>query len=79
MFPHDPAITNRLRHERLLHEAAHARLVAGAAPLPAVPWSQRVAAARRAVGYRLVEAGLHLAVGPVAPRRGPELRSHPPP
>jgi len=79
MFPHDPSLANHLRRERLLEEAARARLVSGAARLPAPPWRERVTAARRAVGYRLVEAGLHLAVGRASPGRTPGLSSRPPP
>lgn len=79
MFSHDPSLTNHLRYERLLAEAASARLASGAAPLPAVPWHERVASARRALGYRLVEAGLRLAVGPVTPRHAPPMGSRPPP
>lgn len=79
MFSHDPSIANNLRYQRLLLEAAHARLASGAAPRPAPPWRERVASARRRVGYRLVEAGLHLAVGGASAHRTPELSSRPPP
>lgn len=79
MYPQDPSLANHLRHQRLLMEAAHARLAAGAAPCPAPPWRERVASARRGIGYRLVEAGLHLAVGGASPHRTAELSSRPPP
>lgn len=79
MYPQDPSVMNHLRHQELLRAAARVRLACSAATLPAPPWSERIASARRAVGYRMVEAGLHLAVGRAAPRRTPELSSRPPP
>jgi hypothetical protein len=70
----------RLRRERLLAEAAAARAAARAARLPVPSRAERVAARRRALGYRLVEAGLRLAVGsaPAAASRS-DLPSTPAP
>jgi hypothetical protein len=52
----------RARHQQLLEEAAHQRLCAHAARLPAVPLAVCLARRRRAIGYRLVEVGLRLAL-----------------
>jgi hypothetical protein len=60
MHPVHSDLSNSLRYEQLLAEANHQRLMARAGPPPRVQWRERVSAARRAVGYRLVEAGLHL-------------------
>lgn len=79
MYPQDPSIVNNLRYQVLRKEAAHARLLSVAAPMPTPSLRERVSSARRDVGYRLVEAGLHLAVGGAAPRRGRGWRSRPPP
>lgn len=74
MHPYNAQLASELRRRALVEEAAHARLLAGAARLPAAPLHVRVAkryaARRQALGYLLVEAGLRLAVG----RAG-----HPPP
>lgn len=62
MHPLHSAASNALRYDQLLAEASHERLLARAAPRRRMPWRHRFAAARRAAGYRLVEAGLHLVV-----------------
>jgi hypothetical protein len=58
-------------------EAASARLLASAAPLPRVSLPERLVARRQAIGYRLVEAGLRLIVGrlPAAGTVRPRVRS----
>ncbi len=58
----------RLHRERLLAEAADQRLRNGAARIRRVPLAARLASRRRALGYRLVEIGLRLALGPARPR-----------
>lgn len=60
MFPEYTAVRLSLRRETLLAEADHARLLARAAPRERPPLRARIALARRAVGYRLVELGLNL-------------------
>lgn len=58
----------RLHRERLLAEAADQRLRAAAARVPPFPLGARLASRRRALGYRLVEVGLRLALNPSPPR-----------
>jgi len=58
----------RLHRERLLTEAAEQRLCAAAARVPPAPLGARLASRRRALGYRLVELGLRLALDPPPPR-----------
>lgn len=70
MFPEHCALSISLRHEKLLAEADHARLLARAAPRERPPLRARAATARRAVGYRLVELGLNLVTG-AAPAADP--------
>ncbi len=60
MHPLQSDLSNSLRYDQLLAEANHQRLLARAGPRPRVPWRERVRAKRRAVGFRLVEAGLRL-------------------
>lgn len=76
MHPAVSAVQARLRMEERHAEAARARLLGAAAPLPRVPLPERLAARRRAIGYRLVEAGLRLAVGrlPQVPAVRPRIR-----
>jgi len=69
-----PALTDvvvRLHRERLLAEAGDQRLRAGAARIPRVPLAARLASRRRALGYRLVEIGLRLALDRARPRPRP--------
>jgi len=68
MHPVVPDVLVRLHRERLLAEAADQRLRAGAARSPRVPLAARLASRRRALGYRLVEIGLRLALDPTRPR-----------
>jgi hypothetical protein len=70
MFPQQSALSATLRHEQLLAEASQARLLARVARRRPPPLRERVAHARRAVGYRLVEVGLNLVTG-AAPAADP--------
>ncbi|MPZ88534.1 MAG: hypothetical protein GEU81_10760 [Nitriliruptorales bacterium] len=67
MHPVASAAHARVRMEERQAEAARARLLAVAMPPPRVPLPERFAATRRALGYRLVEAGLRLVIDRVPP------------
>jgi hypothetical protein len=71
MHPALADVCVRLHRERLLAEAADQRLRAGAARIPRVPLTARLASRRRALGYRLVEIGLRLALDPTRSRTRP--------
>lgn len=62
MHPLQTSVIATLHRAELLEQAAAARRAAHADRLPAIPWRSRLNARKRELGYRLVEAGLRLAI-----------------